>query len=83
MNQNQNAQMREKKKIPRQAQVNQMDRQTTAGKVHPVSVHVKENKTLLEHMLGNSTDIKMREMVLGKDRVSCCVYRNYSRVAGF
>ena len=71
MNQNQNAQMREKKKIPRQAQVNQMDRQTTAGKVHPVSVHVKENKTLLEHMLGNSTDIKMREMVLGKDRVHC------------
>ncbi len=71
MNQNQNAQMREKKKIPRQAQVNQMDRQTTAGKVHPVSVHVKENKTLLEHMLGNSADIKMREMVLGKDRVHC------------
>ncbi len=57
--------------LPRQAKVNQMDRLTTQEKIHPVSKHVSENKDILEKMLGSSADIKMREMVLGKDRVHC------------
>lgn len=57
--------------IPRQAQVNQMEKLTTTEDIHPVSVHVSENKELLQQMLGNSADIKMREMVLGKEQVRC------------
>ncbi len=55
----------------RRAQLNQMDKLTTQQRVHPVSVHVTQNKQILEQMLGNSADIKMREMVLGIDQVRC------------
>lgn len=55
----------------RQAQVNQQDKLTTQEEIHPVSVHVSENKALLQELFGNSADIKMREMLLGKDRVRC------------
>ncbi len=55
----------------RQAQVNQMEKLTTSEQVHPVSMHISENKQILQNMLGNSADIKMREMVLGKERVRC------------
>lgn len=55
----------------RQAQVNQMDKLTTSEQVHPVSVHVSDNKQLLQNMFGNSADIKMREMVLGREQVRC------------
>ncbi len=55
----------------RQAKVNQMEKLTTQEPVHPVSMHVVENKRLLEQMFGNSADIKMREMVLGKEQVRC------------
>lgn len=54
-----------------QAKVNQQEKLTTQEQVHPISVHVSENKTALQEMLGNSADIKMREMILGRDRVRC------------
>jgi len=53
------------------ARVNKQDKFTTKEVVHPVSVRVSENKEILQQMLGNSADIKMREMILGKDRVRC------------
>lgn len=56
-----------------QAQVNQQEKLTTQEKVHPVSVHVSKNKEFLQQLFGNSTDIKMREMLLGTDRVRCLV----------
>lgn len=61
------------KDTARQAQVNQMDKQTTLEKAHPVSVDVSQNKQFIQDMFGNSADIKMREMVLGKDQVHCLV----------
>lgn len=59
------------KDAPRQAQVNQMDKQTTVEHAHPVSVHVSENKQFIQDIFANSADIKIREMVLGKDQVRC------------
>lgn len=59
------------KDAPRQAQVNQMGKQTTVEQVHPISIHVSENKQLIQDLFANSADIKMREMVLGKDQVRC------------
>lgn len=59
------------KGAPRQAQVNQMDKQTTVEHAHPVSVHVSENKQFIQDIFANSADIKIREMVLGKDQVRC------------
>lgn len=59
------------KNAVRQAQINQMDKLTTQEQVHPVSVHVSENKQLLETMFANSADIKMREMMLGREQVRC------------
>ena len=53
------------------AKVNKQDKLTTKENVHPVSVHVSENKQILQQMFGNSADIKMREMILGKDHVRC------------
>lgn len=55
----------------RQAQVNQQEKLTTREEVHPVSVRVSENQKTLQEMFGSSADIKMREMVLGCDRVRC------------
>lgn len=59
------------KDTARQAQVNQMDKQTTLEQAHPVSVDISQNKQFIQDMIGNSADIKMREMVLGKDQVHC------------
>ena len=59
------------KNAPRQARINQMDKQTTVESPHPVSTQVSENKQFIEDMFANSADIKMREMVLGKDQVRC------------
>lgn len=59
------------KDTARQAQVNQMDKQTTLEQAHPVSVDVSQNKQFIQEMVGDSADIKMREMVLGKDQVHC------------
>ncbi len=59
------------KKTARQAQINQMDKLTTQEQVHPVSLDVRENKQILQEMFGNSSDIKMREMLLGRDKVRC------------
>lgn len=55
----------------RQSRVNQQDRFTTKEDIHPVSARVSDNKDILTQMFGNSSDIKMREMILGKDRVRC------------
>lgn len=55
----------------KKANVNQMDKLTTQERVHPVSVHVSENKQFLQEMFGESADIKIREMILGKERVRC------------
>ena len=55
----------------RQAQVNQMEKLTTQEQVHPVSLKVSENKQILQDMFGSSMDIKIREMVLGRERVRC------------
>ena len=55
----------------RQSRVNKQDRFTTKEEIHPVSVQVSENKEILTQMFGNSADIKMREMVLGRERVRC------------
>lgn len=60
-----------KNETSRQAKVNKQDKLTTKENVHPVSVHVNENKQILQQMFGNSADIKMREMILGKDHVRC------------
>lgn len=59
------------KNKPGQAQVNQMEKLTTKEQIHPVSIHVSENKQILQNMFGNSADIKMREMLLGRDQVHC------------
>lgn len=59
------------KNAPRQARINQMDKQTTVESPHPVSTQVSENRQFIEDMFANSADIKMREMVLGKDQVRC------------
>ena len=40
-------------KYARQAQVNQQDKLTTQEEIHPVSVHVSENKEILQQMFGN------------------------------
>lgn len=55
----------------RQAQVNQMEKLTTQEQVHPVSLKVSENKQILQDMFGSSMDIKIREMVLGREQVRC------------
>ena len=61
----------EKQSSARQSRVNKQERFTTKEDVHLVSVRVSENKDILTQMFGNSSDIKMREMILGKDRVRC------------
>ena len=55
----------------RQAQVNQMDKLTTQEQVHAVSMQIEENKQCLQDLFADSADIKMREMVLGRDQVRC------------
>lgn len=55
----------------RQAQVNQMDKLTTQEDVHPVSMHIDVNKQCLQDLFAESADIKMREMVLGREQVRC------------
>ena len=54
-----------------QPRVNQQEKLTTQEEVHPVFAHVSENKQFLQQLFGGSADIKMREMLLGKDRVRC------------
>ncbi len=59
------------KQATRKARVNQMDKITTKKSVHPVSAKLGQNKQILQQLMGESADIKMREMILGKDQVRC------------
>ncbi len=54
-----------------QPRVNRQEKLTTQEEAHPVFAHVSENKQFLQQLFGGSADIKMREMLLGKDRVRC------------
>jgi len=65
------ARVNQQEEKARQARVNQQEKLTTQEEIHPVSVHVSENKAFLQELFGNSADIKMREMLLGRDRVRC------------
>ena len=64
------------------ASVNGQEKITTTEHPHPISANLDENRMLLERMFGKSSDIKMREMQLGRSQNVRCLAAYIEITAG-
>ena len=64
------------------AWVNRQEKLTTAQDIHPISADLQHNRVVLEQMFGSSTDIKIRQMYLGKEKQVCCMAAYIEITAG-